>query len=320
MDKNMKLIIQIPCYNESQTLSATFAALPRTVSGFNTVEWLVVDDGSEDDTAEIAKSLGADYVVRHTRNKGLAKAFMTGLEACLRHGADVIVNLDADNQYDASYINVLVKPILEGHADLVIGERPIDDIEDFSPLKKYLQRVGSRVGQFFSDTSIPDAPSGFRALSREAALRTNVFNNYTYTLETIIQAGHNRLALCSVPVKVNRALRPSRLVKSSFSYIRKSVTTIIRIFVLYKPFRFLLGLAAVFALPGILLGLRFLYFYCSDGGDGHVQSLILAGLLITLSGIITCIAFVADISAANRKQLEELLYMARGDHARKDSE
>jgi glycosyltransferase involved in cell wall biosynthesis len=264
--------------------------------------------------------LGADHVIRHTRNKGLAKAFMTGIEACLRHGADVIVNIDADNQYDASYINALVKPILEGHADLVIGERPIDDIEDFSPLKKHLQRVGSRVVQFFSDTRIPDAPSGFRALSREAALRTNVFNNYTYTLETIIQAGHNRLALCSVPIKVNRALRPSRLVKSSFSYVRKSVTTIVRIFVLYKPFRFLLGSAAVLGLPGILLGLRFLYFYCAGHGDGHIQSLILAGLLITLAGIITCIAFVADISAANRKQLEELLYMARKDHARKDGE
>lgn len=307
----MKLIIQIPCYNEAQTLQVTLAALPRQLSGFSSVEWLVINDGSTDNTSEVAKACGVDHIVSHTQNKGLAKAFMTGLHACSRLGADVIVNTDADNQYDASCIPALVAPILEKRADLVIGERPISEIGEFSFLKKKLQKLGSWVVRKVSKTNIPDAPSGFRALSREAALHTNVFSDYTYTLETIIQAGQNNMAICSVPVSVNNFLRPSRLMKSTFSYVKRSLFSIVRIFMLYRPF-FLLGtFAFILLVPGIFIGIRFLYFLFSGNGDGHIQSLILASLLIVLGSVITSIAFMSDLLAANRKQLEELQYLLR---------
>ncbi|WP_272700599.1 glycosyltransferase family 2 protein [Desulfovibrio sp. Fe33] len=234
----MKLIIQIPCYNEEQTLGVALAELPRSVPGFTEVEWLVIDDGSRDNTVAEAKKHGVDHVVRHPNNKGLAAAFRTGLDACLALGADVIVNTDADNQYNAGNIPDLVAPILEGTADMVIGERPIASIDHFSPLKKMLQRLGSWVVRMASHTDIPDAPSGFRAISRVAAQQLMVFNNYTYTLETIIQAGQKGMSVTSVPVQVNDDLRPSRLVKDIPSYIRQSIFTIIRIFVVYKPFRF----------------------------------------------------------------------------------
>jgi len=304
----MKLIIQIPCYNEAKTLAIALADLPRQIDGFDTVEWLVIDDGSSDETAAVAQANGVHHVVRHSVNLGLARAFMTGLDACQRLGADVIVNTDADNQYNAADIPALVAPILDGRADIVVGARPIDSIEHFSPVKKILQRLGSRVVRFASKTDIPDAPSGFRAISRRAAQQLVVFNDYTYTLETIIQAGQRGIPIVSVPVRVNGDLRPSRLVKSIPSYLRRSIATIIRIFVIYRPFRFFGTIGAVLFICGTLIGLRFLWFYLQGDGEGHVQSLILGSILLGMGFQTILIAFVADLLAANRKLLEEIRY------------
>lgn len=302
----MKLIIQIPCYNEAGTLAIALAALPRRVLGFDSVEWLIIDDGSSDDTVRVAREHGVDHVVRHTRNQGLARAFMTGLDACLRLGADVIVNTDADNQYNADDIPALTKPILEHRADIVVGARPIEMIEHFSPVKKVLQKLGSWVVRVASKTDIPDAPSGFRAMSRTAAQRLMVFNDYTYTLETIIQAGQKNMAITSVPIRVNGDLRPSRLVKSIPSYIKRSIVTIIRIFIIYRPFRFFGSIGVVLFSAGLLIGLRFLWKYLGGEGEGHVQSLILAALLLGMGFQTLLIAVVADLLAANRKLLEDI--------------
>ena len=304
----MKLIIQIPCYNEAETLSIALAALPRSVPGFDCVEWLIIDDGSQDETIKVAKANGVDHIVRHTGNKGLARAFMTGLEASLSLGADVIVNTDADNQYNADDIPALVQPILEHQAEIVIGARPIETIEHFSPIKKLLQKLGSWVVRVASKTDIPDAPSGFRAMSRAAAQKLMVFNDYTYTLETIIQAGQKNMSIVSVPVRVNGDLRPSRLVKSIPSYIKRSIVTIIRIFVIYRPFRFFGAIGAALFIAGFMIGLRFLWYYFQDNGDGHVQSLILASVLLGMGFQTLLVAFVADLSAANRKLVEDIRF------------
>ncbi len=304
----MKLIIQIPCYNESETLAITLSNLPRKIFPFDCVEWLIIDDGSLDDTARIAHENGVDHVVCHTRNQGLARAFMTGLDACLRLGADVIVNTDADNQYNANDIPSLIKPILENRADIVVGARSIETIEHFSPVKKILQKIGSWVVRVVSNTNIPDAPSGFRAMSRAAAQRLIVFNDYTYTLETIIQAGQKNMAIASIPIRVNSDLRPSRLVKSIPKYIKRSIVTIIRIFVIYRPFRsFGLVGAALFG-AGFMIGLRFLWYYIQGDGEGHVQSIILGTLLMGMGFQTLLIAFVADLLAANRKLLEDVRF------------
>jgi len=311
----LKLIIQIPCYNEAGTLAIALAALPRKVQGFEFVEWLIIDDGSTDDTVAVALANGVDHVVKHTSNQGLARGFMSGIGACLRLGADVIVNTDADNQYNADDIPQLLAPILEGRADLVVGSRPISTIEHFSLLKKLLQKLGSWVVRVASKTDIPDAPSGFRAMSRDAAQRLTVFSDYTYTLETIIQAGQKNMAITSVPVRVNGDLRPSRLVKSIPSYIQRSIVTIIRIFVIYRPFRFFASLGLLLFVPGFLLGLRFLYFYLTGEGSGHIQSVILSGVLMMMGFVTFLVAFVADLLAANRKLLEDLRYQfARDGH------
>lgn len=302
----MKLIIQIPCYNEAKTLSIAISALPRTVPGFDSVEWLIIDDGSEDDTIKVAKAHGVDHIVRHAGNKGLARAFMTGLDACLCHGADVIVNTDADNQYNADDISVLTEPILQHRAELVIGARPISTINHFSPLKKLLQVLGSWVVRIASKTNIPDAPSGFRAMSRAAAQRLMVFNDYTYTLETIIQAGQKNITITSVPIRVNEDLRPSRLVKSIPSYIKRSIVTIIRIFIIYRPFPFFGTIGTVLFGAGFLIGLRFLWKYLNGEGDGHIQSLILASVLLGIGFQTILIAFVADLLSANRNLLEDI--------------
>jgi glycosyltransferase involved in cell wall biosynthesis len=302
----LKLVIQIPCYNEADTLAIALAALPREVAGFDSVEWLVIDDGSEDDTVAVARAGGVDHVVRHTRNQGLARAFMTGLDACVRLGADVIVNTDADNQYNAEDIPALTTPILEHRAEIVVGMRPISTIKHFSPLKKLLQRIGSWVVRVASKTDIPDAPSGFRAISRSAAKRLVVFNDFTYTLETIIQAGQKNMAITSVPVRVNEDLRSSRLVKSIPSYVRRSIVTIVRIFIIYRPFRFFAAIGAVLFGVGSLIGLRFLWKYFAGEGGGHVQSLILGALLLGMGFQTLLIAFVADLLAANRKLLEDI--------------
>lgn len=302
----MKLVIQIPCYNEAEHLPTTLSALPRSVPGFDVVEWLVVDDGSSDSTADVARRHGVHHVVVLPHNKGLAHAFMTGVTTALKVGADVIVNTDADNQYDASCIPDLVQPILDGRAQIVIGARPIDAISHFSKVKKILQKLGSWVVRIVSGTDIPDAPSGFRAIHRDAAMRLNVFNSYTYTLETIIQAGRNNIPMTSVPVRVNPDLRPSRLVKGNLSYVVRSLTTIIRIFVIYKPLRFFFLLSALTALPGLVAISRFLYFYTSGDGQGHIQSLVIAAALISCAAVLGIGGLLADLIAANRTLLEDL--------------
>lgn len=307
----MKLIIQIPCYNEASTLAIALADLPRNVSGFDKVEWLIIDDGSTDETVKVALENGVDYVVRHPRNLGLARGFMSGLDACLRNGADVIINTDADNQYNANDIPKLIDPILKHRAEIVVGARPIETIQHFSPVKKFLQKLGSWVVRVASKTDILDAPSGFRAISRHAAQQLIVFNNYTYTLETIIQAGQKNMAITSVPIRVNEDLRPSRLVKSIPSYIKRSIFTIIRIFIVYRPFLFFVSIGAVVFASGFLIGLRFLYYYFTGEGGGHIQSVILSGVLLGIGFQTILVAFIADLLAANRMLMEDVRYQLR---------
>jgi len=315
----MKLIIQIPCLNEAETLAVTLADLPRAVAGFDAVEWLVIDDGSTDDTARLARELGVDHVVRHPVNRGVATAFMTGLDACLALGADVIVNTDADNQYRADDIPLLTAPIIAGQADMVIGARPIDETEHFSWVKKKLQRLGSWAVRKASRTDIADAPSGFRAISRETAFRLNVFNAYTYTLETIIQAGLSNLRVLSVPVRTNGDLRPSRLVKSITSYVRRSLVTIFRVFLIYRPLAMFFWVAVVFLVAGGITGVRFLVHYLHGEGAGHVQSVVFTALCFTIGVLMLMMGFIADIISVNRKLLERVdLRLQRLEYRRRD--
>lgn len=306
-----KLIIQIPCYNEEATIEQTIGALPRVVSGFGRVEWLLIDDGCSDRTVEIARRAGVDHVVAMGTNRGLAKAFMAGIEASLRLDADVIVNTDADNQYAADCIPELVAPIVRGEAQIVVGARPISSIAEFSWAKKLLQRAGSAIVRMASGTDVPDAPSGFRAIHREAALQLCVFGRYTYTLETLIQAGRKNLPITSVPVRVNPSTRPSRLVKSMSSYVLRSTVTILRIFVLYKPLRFFAAIGMLFLVPGVVLGLRFLYFFMTGQGNGHMQSLILAAILIITAVVTFFAGILSDLIAANRAMLEDIRVRVR---------
>lgn len=309
-----KLIIQIPCYNEERTLGTTLAALPRHLPGIDTIEWLVINDGSKDRTVEVAKANGVDHIVQFTTNQGLAKAFMAGLQASLKAGADIIVNTDADNQYCADDIPQLIKPILSGQAEIVVGARPIWQTKQFSPTKKLLQNLGSWVVRLASKTNIPDAPSGFRAFSREAALQLNVFNNYTYTLETIIQAGQKGMAITSVPIRTNSVLRPSRLVKSIPSYVVRSLFTILRIFMIYKPLRFFLLAGSVPFSLGVILGVRWLIFFVAGSERTRIPSLILAAILILIGFQLWMFGLVADLMSANRKLVEEVqLRMRRSD-------
>ena len=303
----MKLIIQIPCFNEEETLPATLADLPREVPGFDTVEWLVIDDGSADRTSQVARELGVDHVVRVPDNRGLANAFLTGLEAGLRAGADVIVNTDADNQYDGSCIPALVAPIVEGDADLVIGERPIEAVDDFSPLKKRLQRAGSSVVRAFSGTDVRDAASGFRAFSRDTAIRTQVFGKYSYTMETIVQAGWEGMRIRGVDIGVNPKTRESRLVKSIPRYIWRSGTTIVRSFALYKPFRFFFGIGLVPFLFGLALILRwfFLQVFTEDHAS-RVPSLVGAAVLLLLATQVWIFGLLADLLSANRRLISDV--------------
>ena len=308
----MKLVIQIPCFNEEATLPMTVADLPREVPGVDIVEWLVIDDGSSDRTVEVARSLGVDHVVSHPRNRGLAAAFLTGIDACLRAGATVIVNTDADNQYQGSSIPDLVAPVLTGGADMVVGERPIESIDDFSRTKKLLQRLGSSVVRRFSGTGVRDAASGFRAYSRDAAMRVQVFGRYTYTMETIVQAGWNAIAITSVPIGVNPKTRDSRLVKSSTRYVWRSAQAIIRSFALYKPFRFFFLVGLVPFVAGALLLLRWLGLYLfEDDYTSRVPSLLAGIGLIVVAAQIWAVAFLADLQAANRRVLEDLRLRAR---------
>ena len=306
----MKVIIQIPCYNEEATLGVTLSQLPRRLPHVDEVEWLIVNDGSRDRTVEVARASGVDHIVNFQHNQGLAKGFMAGIEASLKAGADIIVNTDADNQYCAEDIPKLIQPILDGRAEMVIGARPIKDIKDFSPIKKFLQKLGSLVVRLASKTDIPDAPSGFRAISREAALRLNVFNEYTYTLETIIQAGQRGVKITHVPIRTNGYLRPSRLVKSISAYVQRSIVTIIRIFMTYRPLQFFVMLGSVPFSLGFLLCMRWLLLFWGIIGDNpakpRVPSLILAAILILVGVQLWIFGLVADLMAVNRKLLEDI--------------
>ena len=307
----MKLIIQIPCYNEAETLKIALDALPKQIDGVDTIEYLIINDGSQDNTVEVAKEWGVQHIVNFKQNRGLAKGFMAGLDMCLRNGADIIVNTDADNQYCGDDIEKLIAPILEGKADIVIGERPIDQTAHFSWLKKKLQHFGSWVVRKASNTDIPDAPSGFRAYSREAAMQMNVVNEYTYTLEQIVQAGRTKIAITSVPIRTNDELRPSRLFSSMFGYVKKSMLTIIRAYLMYKPMRFFIGLGFIPFLIGLAIGIRFIVFLCMGGGQGNVQSLILCSMLILIGVMIWVVGLLADVMAANRKILQEIQQKVR---------
>lgn len=313
-----KLIVQIPCYNEESTLGVTLAALPRQLPGVDIIEWLVIDDGSRDRTVEVAKDFGVEHIVRFPTNQGLAKAFMAGLEASLKAGADIIVNTDADNQYSAGDIPKLIAPILSGQAEIVVGARPISEIDHFSPVKKFLQKLGSWAVRLASNTDIPDAPSGFRAFSRSAALRLNVFNEYTYTLETIIQAGQKGMAIAWVSVRTNPALRSSRLVKSIPSYVVRSLFTILRIFMVYKPLRFFLFLGSVPFSMGFTLGVRWLVYFFIGTERTRIPSLILAAILMLIGFQLWVLGLVADLLAANRKLMEEIQLRLRRQDCHKD--
>lgn len=307
----MKLIIQIPCYNEEETLEIALNDLPKELDGIDEIEYLIINDGSHDRTVEVARRWGVHHVVNFNQNRGLAKGFMAGLDGCLRNGADIIVNTDADNQYCAQDIAALIAPILEGRADMVIGERPIDQTAHFSFVKKKLQHFGSWVVRKASNTDIPDAPSGFRALSREAAMHINVVNDYTYTLETIVQAGRQRIPITSVPIRTNAELRPSRLFSSIWGYVKRSMLTIIRAYAMYKPLKCFTYIACIPTLIGLGYIFRFLLYYLMGTNGGHVQSLILGCTLLIMGFLTFMIGIVSDVIAANRKILEDTQYHAR---------
>jgi glycosyltransferase involved in cell wall biosynthesis len=307
----MKLIIQIPCFNEGPQLPETLADLPREVPGIDEVEWLVIDDGSTDDTVEVARAHGVDHIVRLTNNKGLAAAFQAGLDACLKLRADVIVNTDADNQYHGADIAKLVAPITAGHADMVIGDRETDSIEHFSPLKKRLQRLGSAVVRRASNTNVPDTTSGFRAYNREAALQMNVVSKFTYTLETIIQAGKMVVALDHVPIRTNPKTRESRLFPSMWSYVRRNTVSIFRVYTLYEPLRVFLAAAALVALVGMFIWARFIYFYISGNGSGHIQSGGLGATLFIVAVQFAALGVLGDILAGSRVLQQRTLERVR---------
>lgn len=307
----VKLIIQIPCFNEEETLPGTIADLPTEIPGVDVIELLVIDDGSTDRTVEVARANGVQHVVSHHVNRGLARAFMTGIEASLRAGADIIVNTDADNQYVGADIPVLVAQVRDGEADVVVGTRPLSDISTFSPVKKALQHVGTHAVRALSGTDVRDATSGFRAFSREAALRLQVHGSYTYTLETIIQVGAEGLKLKAVPIRVNPQSRPSRLVKSSFNYVRRSVPTIIRSYARYRPFSFFAWIAVVPGVAGLALVVRwFILRYIGDDAS-RVPSLVGASVLLLIAALILVLGFMADIQAGQRQTMSDILILLR---------
>jgi len=304
----VKLIIQIPCFNEAETLPATIEALPKQIAGVDKVEILVIDDGSTDHTVRVAQELGVDHIIEQSHHVGLATTFEIGLEACLSRGADIIVNTDADNQYCGEDIPKLLEPILYRGADLVIGDRSVEQITSFSPVKRRLQMLGSWVVSQAASLNIPDATSGFRALTRETALRTLVLSRYSYTLETLIQAGALKLSVVAVPIRTNSPTRPSRLMRNNFHFLGNAVGSILRAYTLYRPLRVFFAIGGTMLVAGAALGLRFLYFYLNARGSGHIQSLILAAILLIVGFQTTLFGVLADLIGANRKILEDVLY------------
>ncbi len=302
----MKLVIQIPCLNEEESLPITLSALPKHIDGIDEIKVLIVNDGSTDRTIEVAKKHGISDFVNFTHNKGLAKAFNAGLNKALEMGADIIVNTDADNQYNAEDIEKLVRPIIDGNADIVIGSRPVNKISHFSIIKKMLQNLGSFVMRCVSSTSVKDAPSGFRAFSRNAAIQMNIFDNYTYTLETIIQAKAKGLVIENVEIDVNPELRKSRLFSNMYIYIRRSIFTMLRMFIVYRPFRFFITVGILFLLAGLIPGVRFVWYFLTGDGQGHIQSLILAAILLLTGVQVSLIAVLSELIAINRKLLEDI--------------
>lgn len=315
-----KLIIQIPCLNEAEALPETLAALPRQVDGIDEIEFLVIDDGSSDGTSEIARLWGVHHVVRHRRNRGLAAAFRSGIEAALDAGADIIVNTDADGQYEGADIALLVAPVLTGQADIVVGDRGVAHNSHFSPLKRMLQRLGSAVVQRLANAKVPDAVSGFRALSREAAERINITTEFSYTTDMLIQAGRKRLAIATVPIRTHETTRPSRLFKSVPRFIANTGMTMARAYTTYNPLKVFVGGGVAIAFVGMLPVLRFLLFYFAGEGDGHIQSLVVGGMLVVLGALVAVLGILADLIAANRKLIEANLYRLRRIEDRLDKQ
>jgi glycosyltransferase involved in cell wall biosynthesis len=313
-----KLIIQVPCFNEEQHIAVTLRELPRKIRGVDEIEVLVIDDGSSDNTAAIARLNGADHILHFSNNRGLARAFRAGLDAALRLGADIIVNTDGDNQYQARDIERLIQPVLRGEADMVVGDRDPGKAAHFSPVKRLLQRYGSWVVRTLSDTDIPDTTSGFRALSRGAAMRLNVLSDFTYTLETIIQAGKKKLPVTHVPVSTNPDRRGSKLFASTWTYVKRSAATMLRIYALYEPLKVFSYIGGMLIAIGTAIGLRFMYYYWTAGGHGHIQSLMLTVLLVIIGFQTVLIGLVADLIGANRSLIEDILLRMRrvelGDH------
>jgi glycosyltransferase involved in cell wall biosynthesis len=316
----MKLVIQIPCFNEAESLPETLLALPRSVPGVDSVEFLVIDDGSRDNTSDVARTWGVHHIVRHRTNRGLAAAFQSGVDAALAAGADIIVNTDADNQYDARDIAALVAPIVEGCADIVIGDRQVGRNEPFGAGKRLLQRLGSRVVRQLSGVQVTDAVSGFRAISADAARRLFIVSRFSYTTEMLIQAGRKRMAVVSVPVRTNAAIRPSRLFSSIPQFIYNSGVTIVRAYAMYNPLRVFVALGGLAALVGALPILRFLYFYAIGDGNGHIQSLVIGGALLVLGVIAMMFGMIADLIGRNRQLLETTLERLRALEARQAEE
>jgi len=311
MEKNMKLIVQVPCLNEEKTIAATVRDIPRSIAGIETVEVLIVNDGSTDRTVEEALGAGADHVVSLAESKGLARAFMAGIGAALKLGADIVVNTDADNQYRGEYIPALIRPILENRADMVVGDRQVAEIAHFSPIKKVLQKAGSWAVRKLSGLQVPDAASGFRAYNREAALRLNVVSDFSYTLETLIQAGKGSLSVAHVPVRTNSPTRPSRLFRGIGDYVKRSLATLLRIYTMYEPLKVFSAIGSLVMLAGGILAGRFIYFYLVGQGKGHIQSLIFAAIFLIVGFQVLVIGLLADTIAANRKLTEEGLYRIR---------
>lgn len=316
----MKLVIQIPCFNEEESLPVTLKDLPQKVKGIDEIEVLIIDDGSTDNTVGTAKELGVKEFVYQGCNRGLAKAFTAGISRALELGADIIVNTDADNQYNGADIEKLIQPILNKEADIVIGSRPVSNIAHFSLLKKFLQKMGSYVMRLISSTEVEDAPSGFRAFSRNAAAQLNVFDNYTYTLETIIQSKAKGLTIKCVPISVNPDLRKSKLVKNMYDYIKRSVFTMLRMFIIYRPFKFFITISSIFLFIGMILCARFLYFYTAQSGAGHIQSLILAAVLLLTGVQVGLIAVLSELMSINRKLLEDIQKRLKLENLKKNQE